>query len=100
MGGTSSFSSKEIDELQKAFCSTQNINCVASPANSKLGVAISTKGRVPINGLRHPIVGDTSGWYIWFGEEFSEAPDFFVPLHAYHVDEEHPELISLLALRP
>jgi hypothetical protein len=47
-----------------------------------------------------PAIGDTTGWYIWFGEEFSTAPDFFVPLHVSHVYDNHPELIRLLGLGP
>ncbi len=65
-----------------------------------LGFASSTEGRLPINGLRHPPGGGASGWYIWCGEEFSDASDFFVPLHARHVYERHPELIRLLGLPP
>jgi hypothetical protein len=53
-----------------------------------------------VNGLRHPPATDTSGWYIWFGEEFSTEADFFVPLHVSHVCEECPELIRLLGLPP
>jgi hypothetical protein len=55
---------------------------------------------VPLNGLRHPAVGESNGWYIWCGEDFSEAPGFFAPLHAKHVYEDHPELTKLLGLPP
>lgn len=55
---------------------------------------------VPINGLRHPPEGDTTGWYIWAGEELSTATDFFVPLHVVHLDEWCPGAIPYLGLPP
>ena len=54
----------------------------------------------PINGLRHPPEGDTTGWYIWAGEELSEDPDFFVPLHFEHLAEWCPGVTKFLALPP
>lgn len=38
---------------------------------------LSTLGLSPVNGLRHPVTPGTTGCYIWCGEEFSDAPDFF-----------------------
>ena len=63
-----------------------------------MGFALSTKGKPPINGLRHPPHGDTNGWYVWCGEEFSQQRDFFQPLHARHVYEDLPEVTKLLGL--
>lgn len=65
-----------------------------------VGLALSTLGKSPINGLRHNAVGDTSGWYIWCGEEFSSSPDFFSPLHAKHLNDRIPEITELLGLAP
>jgi hypothetical protein len=77
------------DELivssQKAFCVEHAVEYVASLPEPKLGFAFSTKGKIPINGLRHSAVGDTNGWYIWSGEDFSNDGKFFQPLHASHV---------------
>ena len=53
----------------------------------------------PVHGLRHQPTGDTSGWYVWTGE-LSEAPDFFVPLHAEHLLEKVPQLGTYLGLPP
>jgi hypothetical protein len=53
-----------------------------------------------MNGLRHPPIGETSGWYIWCGGIFSDAPDFFVPLHTYHLYDDHPQIVDLLGLPP
>ena len=54
----------------------------------------------PINGLRHPPEGDTTGWYIWAGENLSADADFFVPLCVVHLDEWCPEAIPYLGLPP
>jgi hypothetical protein len=92
------------DELivasQKAFCVEHAAEYVASLPESKLGFAFSTKGKIPINGLRHPAVGDTNGWYIWCGEDFSNDATFFQPLHASHVYEDYPEVVPFLGLPP
>lgn len=90
----------EIEKTQKAFCLEHNAEFVATLPESKLGYAFSTKGRLPVNGLRHLPEGDTCGWYIWCGEDFPDAGDFFEPLHAKHVYEDQPELRKLLGLAP
>ena len=54
----------------------------------------------PINGLRHNPEGNTSGWYIWAGEDYSEDDDFFKPLHIFHLKKYHPELLKYLGLPP
>ena len=55
---------------------------------------------MPINGLRHPIQGDTTGWYIWAGGEPSTAPDFFQPVHVAHLVEWCPLALKFLGLPP
>ena len=40
----------------------------------------------PINGLRVREENETSGWYIWAGD-WSDDPDFFVPLHGEHLNQ-------------
>jgi hypothetical protein len=95
-----SISAEQTEEIQREFCRTHAAQYAAAPANTKIGFALSTKGRVPINGLRHPPEGETNGWYIWCGEEFSGASDFFDPLHTRHFCEEYPDLVKLLGLPP
>ena len=92
--------SSRIEATQLAFCRERNADFVTASSDSKLGFAFATEGKRPMNGLRHPAAGDTNGWYIWFGEEFSTAPDFFVPLHASHVYERYPDSARLLGLAP
>jgi hypothetical protein len=67
--------------------------------NEKVGIALATLSQVPLNALRHPVEAGTSGWYIW-GGEFSDNPEFFQPLHAYHLVAHAPALIPYLALAP
>ena len=68
--------------------------------SSKVGIALSTLGDGPINGLRIAPSGDTNGWYLWCGGEFSDDPSFFQPLHIEHVPEYLPLAIDYLVLPP
>jgi hypothetical protein len=86
--------------LQREVCQKYNSPLVQSDAHDILGFASRTVGLVPMNGLRHPATASTTGWYLWFGEEFSEASDFFEPIHVSHVYEQYPETKALLGLAP
>lgn len=55
---------------------------------------------LPVNGLRHPPVADTCGWYLWTGEEFSDEADFFQPLHVEHLVDRLPAALPYLGLPP
>jgi len=67
----------------------------------KVGIARNVRTELqPLNALRHRPEGDTSGWYIWAGEDLSEDPDFFVPLHITHLAEWCPQILPYLALPP
>ena len=67
---------------------------------SKVGLAMSTLGDAPINGLRHNPTDSTSGWYLWCGTELSEDPNFFSPLHVEHLVSYLPEVLAYLELPP
>ncbi|MEM6908610.1 MAG: hypothetical protein AAF494_08010 [Pseudomonadota bacterium] len=54
----------------------------------------------PINGLRHPPEGRSNGWYIWVGEESSDATDFFEPLCWEHLVDYLPQALDFLTLPP
>ncbi|HEX5750645.1 MAG TPA: hypothetical protein VFZ09_30740 [Archangium sp.] len=67
----------------------------------KVGISLNVKsGLMPINGLRHRIQGDTTGWYIWAGDEPSAEPDFFQPVHVAHLAEWCPLALKFLGLPP
>jgi hypothetical protein len=91
-----------ISANQETVCRRHGLHCESPGAELKVGIARNVRdGIVPINGLRHRPVGDTSGWYIWAGEgEPSEDPEFFVPLHVAHMSEWCPDAVRFLGLPP
>ena len=91
----------ELDHLQQAVA--RRFGAESEPAEAALKVGIARNvgsGLQPLNALRHAPEADSSGWYIWAGEELSEDPDFFLPLHISHLAEWCPEILPYLALPP
>lgn len=85
---------------QKQICEKYNADFVESPNDLKVGISLNVKnGVLPVNGLRHPKEGGTTGWYIWSGE-YSDDPDFFQPLHVDHLKEWCPWIEKYLGLAP
>jgi hypothetical protein len=66
--------------------------------NVRKGAKRGARG-APLNGLRHPPTADTTGWYIWAGSDFSEADDFFQPLHVQHLADWCPEVLDFSGCR-
>lgn len=67
-------------------------------ASDRLGIALSTLGDRPINGMRiHPDNG-TCEWSIYGGTRPSDTDDFYDPLCFEHVIERWPTTIPFLAL--
>jgi hypothetical protein len=88
-------------DLQKSVCRRFGADFFRCDESLKLGISRNFDPRhFPINGLRHPPEGDTTGWYIWSGENFSEEPGFFVPWHAKHLHGRYPEIAEYLGLAP
>jgi hypothetical protein len=86
---------------QKELCRKYGVQWVESPEQLKVGIARNVRmGIQPLNGMRHPAEGDTTGWYIWAGEELSAAPDFFEALHVSHLEEWCPAALKFLGLPP
>lgn len=93
--------SRAVEEDQRRTCLRFGADYYPAPLNQKIGIAENVRtGLLPINGLRHPPKGDTTGWFIWAGEELSASPDFFVPLHIEHLDEWCPQVKKYLGLPP
>ena len=89
------------DEIMRIVCQQHNQPFAPPKAGAKLGIAANVRsGALPINGLRHPPTDETCGWYIWAGEELSDDPDFFLPLHVEHIDEWAPTVAKFLGLPP
>jgi len=90
-----------VRRQQERICRKYRVPWIDAPSDLKVGVAKNVKtGLQPVNGLRHPPEGDTTGWYIWAGEECSSDPDFFEPLHVKHLTEWCPGVLPYLGLPP
>ena len=90
----------ELIEQQRELCNQYSARYVESPIEMKVGVSLSVRrGEYPVHGLRRPIEGNTTGWYIWSGD-FSDDVDFFQPLHVKHLYEWNPKLLKYLGLAP
>jgi hypothetical protein len=90
---------KSISEAQRAVCLKYGADFLQCDDHLKVGISRNFDAHTfPINGLRHPPEGDTTGWYIWSGEQFSESSDFFVPLHSLHLQDSCPEILKYLGL--
>jgi hypothetical protein len=91
----------DYGEQQKSICKKYKTNFISAPENLLVGISLNIKQKIqPINGLRHPLTKDTTGWYIWGGELFSEDKDFFTPLHVQHLPEWSLQIIKYLELPP
>ena len=89
----------DITQSQLEICQKYGAECVPLDFGLKFGVAEDFfSGKMPLNGLRHPPQGDTCGWYLWAGEEMSQADDYFKPMHVYHLTGRCPQVIPYLGL--
>lgn len=88
------------EKSKETVCISVGAKPVKPEASSKLGIALNTIGKLPINGLRHSPEKGTNGWYIWCGEELSEEDDFFSPMHIEHLRDYLPEVLVYLDLPP
>ena len=87
--------------IQRDICKKYSAEFLESPPNLKVGIDRNVKDLIyPLNGLRHPPEGDTTGWYIWAGLERSSDKDFFMPLHVEHLFDFCPEVLKYLGLAP
>jgi hypothetical protein len=83
---------------QEDLCREYGVEPDFSDDNEKVGIAINTLQFLPLNGLRVPRENGVCGWYIWGGEDLSEDPEFFQPLHVAHLRRVCPAAIRYLAL--
>ncbi len=85
---------------EKSICEWADVEPQRPEAGTKLGIALGTLGRGPVNGLRHRPENGTNGWYIWCGGEIPQDDGFFSPLHVEHIEEYLPEVKKYLDLPP
>lgn len=89
----------DSNDKQEEMCSRFGAPYAGCDLSLKVGISRNVKDGVrPLNGLRIESERDTCGWYIGAGEKFSEEPDFFVPLHAFHFQEWAPLVLPYLGL--
>jgi hypothetical protein len=94
---------REVSPEQEAVCRRYGVEPAPTAAHLKVGIAPNVKQGVrPIKAIRHLIVGDTTGSYIWGGdvEAADQSDGFFEPLHVAHLSEWCPEIEPYLALPP
>ena len=92
---------KDIAQEQKEFCHKYGVEYHSLDLGLKIGIADNFfSNLLPLNGLRHPQDYSTCGWFLWAGEELSDAEDFFKPVHLYHLAERKPNLMKYLSLPP
>ena len=91
---------KSREAKQKEICHRYNSEYILPQPDTKVGIALNTLHKEPLNALRHPPEADTCGWYIYGGEELSEDPDFFQPLHIEHLSARCPMIVPYLGLAP
>lgn len=88
-------------DIQREVCREYGAEYIEVRADLKVGVAANVRsGLLPINGLRHPPTATTTGWYIWAGDELSQEPNFFLPLHLAHLSDWCPDSLKFLGLPP
>lgn len=88
-------------DSQHQLCRKYGVAHFPAPSDLKVGVARNVRtGLLPLNGLRLRPEEGTTGWFIWAGEELSQDPDFFVPLHVAHLAEWCPAALPYLGLPP
>ena len=87
------------EQNQMALCRRYGREFVPCPSDSKMGLALQTPGKAPINGLRHRPAAGTNGWYISAGD-YSSEKDFFKPLHTSHLPQRLPQVVRFLGLPP
>lgn len=87
---------------QRQLCEEHGATFTAAPSHLKVGVALQTLHLQPLNGLRHAPEGDTTGWYLYGGEDEIPQDDeqFFQPLHVAHLEERCPQALPFLGLPP
>lgn len=86
---------------QDQICARFGVEPVASPDEFKVGIARNVRSGIhPVNGLRIRPDADTTGWYNWAGQEWSDDPEFFLPLHVRHLATWAPQVIPFLLLPP
>ena len=90
----------DVAERQREICRVWSAEFSPPRPGSRVGIAIQTLGRVPLNGLRVPEQGAVCGWYLWAGDSPTDAEDFYKPLCVEHLPDFCPLAVAFLGLPP
>lgn len=71
---------------EQTVCEWMEVSPEIPRPDSIVGLAINTLGHGTIYGLRHPVIENSNGWYIWCGE-YSNEEDFFSPVCIEHIED-------------
>lgn len=85
---------------QRSICLLYGTSFLPPAPGSKVGIALQTLDQVPVHGFRIPQTATTSGWYIYAGDEWTDADDFYQPLCNEHLADYCPFVLPLLGLPP
>ncbi|WP_434294000.1 immunity protein Imm33 domain-containing protein [Burkholderia gladioli] len=92
------WNSGDLLELQQQTC--ERLGLPDCEPEEMVAVAISTLGKMPVYGTRISLPGGGNvSWFFHCGE-YSEAADFYQPVHAEHLSELLPLVLQYLRLPP
>jgi hypothetical protein len=89
-----------LEQQQRTICRDRSTDFVPPLPGTKVGIALQTLGRLPIHGARVLPTESTCGWFIFSGDEASEAVDFYQPLCVEHLGKYCPAVLPFLGLPP
>ena len=87
-------------ELQAQTCVAYGVAFDPPTPGTKVGVALQTLHRLPVHGLRLPPTATTCGWYIFAGDDWSDAEHFYQPMCVEHLADRCAFTLPYLALPP
>ena len=89
----------QMKQMCKKYQSTYVCSDLGKMVN--LNLESLNQGIMPLNGLRHPPEGPSTGWFIWAGREIpQENVKFFQSMHTSHLVEGRKLFIKYLGLAP
>ncbi|MHB0934820.1 MAG: immunity protein Imm33 domain-containing protein [Armatimonadota bacterium] len=89
-----------IEQLQRRICQQYGAEFTPPQPGSRLGIALQTVQRIPIQGIRYLPCHGTCGWYIYGGEEWSDDPDFYQALCVEHLEDYCKLALPFICLPP
>jgi hypothetical protein len=90
-----------LRQAQIDMCKAVGVEFHECHLGEKVGISqTALDGELPLNGMRYPEENGTTGWYLWGSEQFSEDKNFFIPLHAGHLEQKCALALKFLSLPP